>query len=92
MSGTPWVFSYDICDNKRRARMLYQLRKMAAGRQKSVFECQLRPGELAQLYWTLSAMVEEGDSLLFMPVSRQKEVIRLGRGQSFLFRPLVMVL
>lgn len=92
MSGSPWVFSYDICDKKRRARMLYRLRKMAAGRQKSVFECLLRPGELAQLYWALSEMVEEGDSLLCMPVSRHKEVIRLGRGQSFLFQPLVMVL
>ncbi len=91
MVGTPWVFAYDICDNKRRSKMLYQLRKMAAGRQKSVFECLLRPGELAQLYWALSAIVEEDDSLFCMPVSRQKEVIRLGRGQSFLFEPLVMV-
>ena len=33
MVGTPWVFAYDICDNKRRSKMLYQLRKMAAGRQ-----------------------------------------------------------
>ena len=91
MSAKPWVICYDISDNKSRQRALYRLRKICDSRQKSVFECWLTESQQQEIFWHLSPLLGESDSLFFVPVSRSREIIRLGQADSVLFNDFMLV-
>jgi CRISPR-associated protein Cas2 len=60
-----YVISYDISDNRKRAKAANILKDYGWRVQKSVFECRLRPDTLNELLKRLEKIIEpETDSLL----------------------------
>ena len=60
------VVSYDIADDKRRAKVMKTLEGYGQRVQYSVFECDLRPADLARLEAKLRAIIEdESDDVRF---------------------------
>lgn len=60
------VVSYDIADDKRRAKVRQTLEGYGQRAQYSVFECELRPADLNRLEAKLRAIIEsESDDIRF---------------------------
>lgn len=60
------VVSYDIGDDKRRRRVMKQMENFGRRVQYSVFECELRPEQIATLKGRLAPLVKEKeDSIRF---------------------------
>jgi len=55
------VVSYDIVDDARRLRVAKVLEDHGVRVQKSVFECDLRPGEMEVLRSRLQAQIDESE-------------------------------
>ncbi|WP_448216483.1 CRISPR-associated endonuclease Cas2 [Endozoicomonas sp. 2B-B] len=91
MAGIPVLICYDIKDQKSRNKALYRLRKICDSRQKSVFECWLNEQQLQEIYWQLTPLLSEEDSLFWVPVSCSRKIIRLGQSDSLLFTDFLLV-
>ena len=64
-----WLITYDIVDDRRRARVARQLEAWGDRMQYSVFECELTPEQRRQLIAQLSELIDKGeDSLRSYPI------------------------
>lgn len=62
-----FIVSYDICDDKRLARVLKTMRGFGDHLQYSVFECQLSRADLARCRHRLSEIIDrKEDQVLFI--------------------------
>ncbi|AMO56213.1 CRISPR-associated endonuclease Cas2 [Endozoicomonas montiporae] len=91
MADIPVLIGYDIKDPKTRNKALYRLRKICDSRQKSVFECWVDEQQLGDIYWQLTPLMSDSDTLFWMPVSRSRQIIRLGQSESLLFSDFLLV-
>ena len=65
-----WLVSYDIADNRRRARIAKRVVEYGDRIQKSLYECALSKDQSAALIAELSQCMGEGDRLLLSPICR----------------------
>lgn len=78
------VVSYDIPDDKRRTRVMKTLEGYGRRAQYSVFECELRPADVARLQARLRAIIhEEQDDVRFYPLCDNclRKVTTLGKAE-----------
>ncbi len=86
MKKKSYVISYDITDDRRRAKAADTLKNYGQRVQKSVFECCLNPEKLVELTGILSAIIDrKTDSVLIWPLCEICVKQRTGIGQN---RPL----
>lgn len=79
MPRTLYLVAYDICHPRRLAHALKIVRAYATGGQKSVHECWLAPGELADLRQELEAVIDpREDSVLFVRLDPRLKPKTLG--------------
>lgn len=57
MSRTLYLIAYDICDERRLAKVHYFLKNFSTGGQKSVYECFLSPAELERIKEGLKTLI-----------------------------------
>lgn len=55
-----WVFTYDVADDRRRLRVMKQLRNIGVRVNYSVFECVLTAGEAEALTARLAKLLRRG--------------------------------
>lgn len=78
------VVSYDIVDDKRRTKVMKTLAGYGRRVQYSVFECEVRPADLARLQERLRQLIhEEQDDVRFYPLCDRclERVTTLGKAQ-----------
>lgn len=81
-SGRPLhLVAYDVADARRLARVLDAVKAFSTGGQKSVHECFLSPGELAELWRELARAIDHrSDSVLVLRLDPRQGVQTLGIG------------
>ena len=85
-----YLFAYDISDGRRRRLVRAELRAYAVGGQKSLFECWLTQGELADLCARLPLMLDVGDRLHVVRLSESVRPLFYGCAKSMAFSPFVV--
>lgn len=78
------VVSYDIVDDRRRAKVLKTMKDFGTRVQYSVFECELNAVELARLKAQLAPIIQAGeDSVRFYALCRScmQRIHVMGKGQ-----------
>jgi len=78
------VVTYDIADDKRRTKIMKTLAGYGQRVQYSVFECELRPADLAKLKQRLAALIVEAeDDIRFYALCDAcvKKITALGKAQ-----------
>lgn len=60
------LISYDIADSKRRVRVLRAIKGNAVGGQKSVYECWLDEGDLAQARRVIDELIDPASDRVFI--------------------------
>lgn len=53
-----YLIAYDVCDQRRLAKVREALKAYSTGGQKSVYECWLSPAELVEVTATLRRLIE----------------------------------
>ncbi len=53
-----YLIAYDVCDQRRLAKVREALKAYSTGGQKSVYECWLSPAELVEVRETLRRLIE----------------------------------
>lgn len=82
-----YMVCYDICDDKRRNRIIRELLKFGIRTQYSVFECKLTEKEKNYLKREISKIINEKEDLVyFYPLSENsyKKIIRTGSNIDYL--------
>lgn len=65
------VIAYDISSNATRTKVFKLLTELGVNSQRSVFKCELQPGEIWLLANRIAALLDPGtDSLLVYPLCR----------------------
>jgi CRISPR-associated protein Cas2 len=88
------VVSYDIVDDRRRNKVMKTLEGYGKRVQYSVFECELRPADLAKLKERLKKLIlPEGDDVRFYGLCEncQGKVTMLGKAKVYRAEPYVVV-
>jgi CRISPR-associated protein Cas2 len=88
------VVSYDIVDDRRRTQVMKTLSGYGHRVQYSVFECEVRPGDLEKLKVRLKALVhaDEDDIRIYQLCETcLGKVITLGKGKRYRQVPYVVV-
>jgi len=68
---TRYLVAYDITDDKKRNRVANILKNYGVRIQKSVFECNVRPGTVLEIRRHLMAEIDEKtDSVLIVPICK----------------------
>jgi CRISPR-associated protein Cas2 len=77
------VVSYDISDNRRRTKMMKALEGFGTHVQFSVFECRLKPAEIAEMRGKLKKLTGRQDSvrLYFIGADDVKRIEVIGTGE-----------
>jgi CRISPR-associated protein Cas2 len=80
MSRTVYLIAYDISDPKRLARVHRLLMGYKIGGQKSVYECWLTPGELAEVRLRLEGLiVPDADRVHFLQLDPRMAMRGFGK-------------
>jgi CRISPR-associated protein Cas2 len=75
-----YIAAYDIRSSRRLRKALDVLLDYALGRQKSVFECPLRPAEQQQLLQRIQAVIDETeDRFALIKLDRRAATYTLGK-------------
>lgn len=70
MNRVFWVVSYDIVDDRRRAKVMKTLKGFGRHVQKSVFECELNETRLSRLEKLLQGLIHpQEDQVRFYPLN-----------------------
>lgn len=92
-----YLVTYDICDDRRLARVHKAMRNFGDHLQYSVFECQFTPTDLARCRHQLSEIIHhKHDQVLFVdlgPVEGRGDrvIAALGKPYSPIDRPCIVV-
>lgn len=90
-----WVLvSYDVVEDKRRAQIMKTLAGYGQRVQYSVFECELRPGDLDSLKARLKLLLnpDEDDVRIYQLCETcLGKVVTLGKGRRYRQKPYVVV-
>ncbi|MFV2029257.1 CRISPR-associated endonuclease Cas2 [Neisseria sp. S1] len=86
-----YLFAYDISDARMRRRVREILRGYAVGGQKSLFECWLTAGELADLCRRLPNMIASGDKLQVVRLSESEPPVLFGIAKPLAFDVFMVV-
>jgi CRISPR-associated protein Cas2 len=94
---TSYLVCYDICDDKRLRKVFQTMRNYGDHLQYSVFECQLRPMDLAKCRSELAAIIHHGqDQVLFVNLGPaegrgDRVITALGKPYSSVDAPCIVV-
>lgn len=86
------VVSYDIADDRRRTKVMKTLLGYGRRVQYSVFECEVRPAQVAELQGRLRRIIRpEQDSVRFYLLCEEclGKVVTLGLGEVYRLQPMV---
>lgn len=80
------LIAYDISDNKTRTRFFKFLKEKGLHSQKSVFECEMKPEDVATVQRFVAALtLDPTDSVVIYPLCSRcsRKAILLGQGLHF---------
>ncbi|MCL4847391.1 MAG: CRISPR-associated endonuclease Cas2 [Acidobacteria bacterium] len=92
-----FLVTYDICDDKRLARVYKTMRGFGDHLQLSVFECQFTPTDLARCRHRLSEIIDHrADQVLFVDLGPaegrgERVITALGRAYTPIDAPCIIV-
>lgn len=90
MNRSLYLVSYDISDNKVRARVNRYLSGFTVGRQKSVYECWFTLTELTFLYTWLESVVLEDDRLHIFKLPLLRKAKYMGVARCLSISPIIV--